>query len=246
MSRKYSQLPPNARAIIWCAVSTTRQAGEDRASMDEQEAWALDMCRQNGWQVVDILRVNGHSRNYKDLNTLASDARAKGIDAFDRLITHLNKADFDVFICRDANRFARRASLLHYIVESIIYDCHAVIYSQHDGWITEDNMAGFAALKGYSIEKDMQWIREGLSMGRKRLFERGMPVSGNTPLSHKRVRNERTGKGIGIVVNEESKLLYERIGTLLLEGLSWDEVGKELYVCAMATTTVITAPHSVI
>lgn len=226
---RYDKLPPHARAIIWCAVSTTQQAGDDRASMEEQEKWAMETCQKNGWQVVDILRVPGHSRNYKDINTLASDARAKGIDAFDRLIAHLERADFDVFICRDANRFARRASLLHYIIESIIDDCGAVIYSQHDGWVDSSNAAGFSAMKGYSTTQDMRWIREGMKIGKEKLVKRGIPPSGIVSSSHKKVRDVNTGKTTAIVVNDEMLDLYLAVGELLLEGLAWNQMGEALY-----------------
>lgn len=226
---RYDKLPQNARAVIWCAVSTTRQAADDRASMDEQERWALEVCHKFGWQVVDVMRVPGHSRNYKDLNTLASDARGKGIDAFDRLIAHLEKADFDVFICRDANRFARRASLLHYVVESIIEDCGAVIYSQHDGWVDSSNAAGFAAMKGYSTTQDIQWMRNGTALGKEKLIKNGIPASGIMSSSHKRVRDTNTGKTTAIVLNDEMLDFYTHVGTLLLAGIPWSRMGRELY-----------------
>src|SRR6185369_5529300 len=120
--------------------------------------------------------VPGHSRNYKSLDKLAADARADGIAAFDQLIEHLENCDFDVFVCRDANRFARRASLLHYIVESIIEDCGARIYSFNDGWVDATNADIFAMVKGYSTSKEIKDIVEKARRGKDRLTERGLPV----------------------------------------------------------------------
>jgi hypothetical protein len=97
-------------------------------------------------------------------------------------------------------------------------------------------MAGFSALKGYSIDKDMQWIQQGLQMGRERLFERGMLPSGVMSLSHKKERDSRTGKAIRLVPNEDVRKLYECIGELLLDGVAWNQLGTELYnrwgICA--------------
>lgn len=240
-------LPVNARALIWCAVSTATQAQENRASMEEQERWAVNVCRDNNWQVIDILRVSGHSRNYKDIHTLANDARAKGIDAFDKLIAHLDRCDFDVFLCRDANRFARRASLLHYLIESIVEDCGAVIYSQHDGWVDKQNAAGFAAMKGYSTTQDMSWVSNGMRMGRKKRFEKGLPAGGVLSTSHKFVRDPQTGKAQDLTINNDMLFLYHCMGELVLEGVAWGKIGEELYRRwgLKSTTGVLYAHRSV-
>src|SRR4051812_40175169 len=105
------------RAVIWCAVSTKVQASDELASLPDQEANQRALCVANGWQIVDVLRVPGHSRRYIDIHKLAAHARAEGVDAFDRILDLWEREAFDVLICRDGNRFARTQSLHAYFVE---------------------------------------------------------------------------------------------------------------------------------
>lgn len=218
------------RAIIWAAVSSAPQANEDeKYSLPSQVEDAQALCEREGWTVVDVLKVPGHSRNYKSLENLADDARAKGIDAFDRLIEHLEHCDFDVLICRDANRFARKASLLHYIVESIIEDCSARIYSFNDGWVDATNADLFAMVKGYTTAKEMKWIKEAARRGKDKLIERGLPISSTVPLTHKRLRDPVTGKDVGLIVNEDLRRLWDDMARLVLCGIGWNNIPQALY-----------------
>lgn len=217
----------NTRALLWCAVSTVEQTTDDKHSLPSQEADAVAFCEKNNFTIVDILRVPGHSRNYRSLDKLAADARAVGIDAFDQLITHLNNADFDVLIVRDANRFARKASLLHYIVECVIEDCGAKIYSFNDGWIDATNADIFAMVKGYTTAKERKWLTEQRAAGMRHRFERNEPL-GKLPLSHIAVRDGR-GKMITAALNPAYVHLWPDVAAVLLDGVSWTFAGDELY-----------------
>lgn len=218
------------RAIIWAAVSSAPQANEDeKYSLPSQVEDAEALCKREGWTVIDVLKVPGHSRNYKSLETLAADARAKGITAFDRLIEHLERRDFDVLICRDANRFARKASLLHFIVESIIEDCGARIYSFNDGWVDETNADLFAMVKGYTTAKEMKWIKEAARRGKDKLLERGLPLGRFVPLTHVRMRDPVSGKDVGLVVNENLRRLWDDMAELVLSGIGWNYIPQILY-----------------
>lgn len=216
------------RVIIWCAVSTVAQADEDeKYSLPSQEADARAVCAREGWQVVDVMRVPGHSRDYKSLDKLASDAAVKGIDAFHKLIEHLEKCDFDVLICRDANRFARRASLMSYIIESIVDDCGRRIYSLNDGWVDKQNAGMFAAMKGYSAAQDIKFLVEARKRGIVARAERGL-LTHTPPMSHVTIRDDR-GKAIRVEVREDRRQLWTDIGNLILEGVSWRNLEQELY-----------------
>lgn len=217
------------RALVWCAVSTVAQANEDeKYSLPSQEADAKAMCEREGWQIVDILRVPGHSRDYKSIDKLAADAAAKGIDAFYKLIQHLEKCDFDVLICRDANRFARRASLMAYVVESIVDDCGRRIYSFNDGWVDKQNAGMFAAMKGYAAAQDIKFLVEARRRGMHARAERGLLVSSRDPFSHVTVR-DAGGKALRTEVNERLRRLWDDAATLILEGVSWPQIEAQLY-----------------
>lgn len=217
------------RGIIWTAVSTASQADEDeRASMGNQEADLRAFFEKEGIEIVDVLRVPGHSRNYKSLDALAAHARKEGIDAFDKLIQHLEAGDFDVIGVRDANRFARRASLLHYIAESIVEDCGAKIYSLSDGWVDSSNVDVWAMVKGYETNKQRKWISGELNRGKDKLAEKGLP-EGRVLWTHTLIRNPKTGKAIGMVINEEMRPITNDMATLILKGVPWHQLGIELY-----------------
>ncbi|HEX2909064.1 MAG TPA: recombinase family protein [Phototrophicaceae bacterium] len=233
------------RALIWAAVSTTQQANEDeKYSLPAQVDDALALCRREGWTVVEVLKVPGHSREYKTLDKLAADARIKGIDAFDRLICHLENCDFDVLICRDSNRFARKASLLHYIVESVIEDCGARIYSFNDGWVDATNADIFAMVKGYTTQKEMKWLRDGAKKGRDKLIEQGLPGTGHVLMSHRVVRDKR-GKVCAVEVDENKRRLWEDVAYLLVqENMPWLRLSLVLFEqYGHASTTGRPIPH---
>lgn len=216
------------RALIWAAVSTRAQADEDKHySLQAQEADARALCQKEGWQIVDVLRVPGHSRDYKTLEKLAADARAQGIDAFDKLMQHFEARDFDVFICRDANRFGRSPSLIHQIVEYIIDDCGARIYSFNDGWVDSANADIFAMIKAYTTKKEMRWIRDMGQRGKDKLAERGL-IPHVVPMTHIAVRDPRTGKQVAVAVNEAKRRLWDDIADLLLAGVGWNVLPREL------------------
>lgn len=218
------------RAIIWAAVSTTAQADEDEHySLQAQEADGRALCEREGWQIVDVLRVPGHSRDYKTLEKLAADARGRGIDAFDKLIEHFEACDFDVFICRDANRFARSPSLIHQIIEYIIDDCSARIYSFNDGWIDAHNSDIFAMVKAYTTRKEMRWIREMLTKGKDKLAERGLPAGQKPMMAHVVVRDPINGRALRLELDDSKRKLWDDLAALILEGVGWVQIEAVLY-----------------
>lgn len=93
------------------AVSSVPQAEDDKVSLPQQETDARNLCLKEDWAIVDVLKTPGHSRYYLDLEECAADMMTQGIDTFDKLMMHVRARDFDVFICRDSERFARSQSL---------------------------------------------------------------------------------------------------------------------------------------
>lgn len=218
------------RAIIWAAVSTRPQAEEDeKFSIPVQISEAEAVCAERGWQIIDRLIVPGHSRNYRDLNTLARDARAEGIDAFDRLIAHFERRDFDVIVCRDANRFARKSSLLHMIVETVIEDCRASIYSLQDRYLIDENNADmWATMKGYASRAEVKWLVKASTEGLKKRVERGL-TGQKTPFSHRIIRDENY-KALKAVVDESKRGLFNDIFQLIVvERAPFNGIERTLY-----------------
>ena len=159
------------RAISWAAVSSAVQADDDRESIPTQIAENEAAAQRLGLSLEDTLVVPGHSRRYLDFHELAQDARAKGIDAFDKLLSHIRAGDFDVLLCRDGDRFARSQALHAYIVESVI-EAGARIYSLADGWIDKSNYRMFIALGGYRSAGDIDKLVSRRDMGMRGRIKR--------------------------------------------------------------------------
>lgn len=219
------------RALIWAAVSTTPQADEDeKFSIPKQIEDGERMANENGWRIVDTLVVPGHSRDYRTLEQLAADARKKDIDAFDRLIKHFRDHDFDIFICRDANRFARKASLLHYIAEMIIEDCGALIYSQSDNmYIDDEKLPWWATIQGYKVRAEVKALVDGRNNGMDKRAQRGLPTSSTLLRTHLVIRDE-FGRALRMEVDEDQRRLWDDVYHLLTEQHNpWGQIEDELF-----------------
>lgn len=56
------------------AVSSHAQHQPDKISLPQQEADARGVAETNGWDIVDLMMVPGHSRRYIDFHVLADHA----------------------------------------------------------------------------------------------------------------------------------------------------------------------------
>jgi hypothetical protein len=216
------------RCIIWCAVSSRAQNEPDKISLPQQEADACALAEGNGWQIIDVLKVPGHSRRYVDFHELASDAAKQGVDAFHRLLRHWEAQDFDVMIVRDGDRFARTQALHAYVVERTI-NIKARIYSLQDGWIDLNNYRMWIALGGYKAAGDIDRFVKARDDAITDRAKRGLPITSRVPMSHKVIRDQNTGKAICLQVNEDKRRLWDDLAELILEGVAWFSIEDELF-----------------
>ncbi len=216
------------RALLWCAVSTPEQAKFDKYSLPEQEAQERAWCEQNGYIVTDVLRVPGHSRYYIDIHECAADMAKQGIYALTRLMElwKSKPRSFDVLVCRDFTRFARRAAMLTYIVEATL-DAGALIYSLSDGWVNIDNSSIVVALAGFKTRHDISDLQVRKNDGMKSRMDRGLSQFA-VLRSHKLIFDDK-GKPSHLELNPDYSQLWIDLATLLLEGVSWRQIGVELY-----------------
>lgn len=221
-------MPTPLNALILAAVSANEQADPDKFSLDAQVNDSLAVAEKNGWNVIDTIRIEGHSRNYRTLAQLAAAARANSEPGFDKFIQHLEKKSFDVLIVRDANRFARKASLLYEIVDTILEDVGARIYSLSDGWVNADNADMWLMVKGYEIRKQMNWLQKEMVRGRYKLVERGLPQGKRFVWSHMKVRDE-TGKVLAFVPDPSKTSVIARAAQLVVDRVSWRFIEQQLF-----------------
>jgi DNA invertase Pin-like site-specific DNA recombinase len=224
------QRNPNAtlRALSWIAVSSGKQAKDDKISLPEQQRLNRAVAAENGWEIIDELRVPGHSRRYIDIHTCAADMRAQGIDAFDKLLAHWEARDFDVLICYASDRFARTQSLLAYVVEMTILECGAVIHSIQDGLITRQNLRMFVSMTGYKAASDMDRLREFAAKDRRKRAEAGKAISPKVPMSHRVVRDPVSGKDTGVELRAELMPMWLDLADLLLQGIGYQRLPDEM------------------
>lgn len=217
------------RAIIWAAVSTKAQANEDKESLPQQEEQARNLCAERNWQIVDVLRVPGHSRNYFDFQKLAGHAAKKGIDAFHKIEQHWEKGDFDILIVRDGDRFARTQSLHAYFTERTILEARANIWSFADGEINETNYSGWTALSGYKASNENRAKVKKYHEGMDGNAKRGVLGGAIPPTTHRLVRDPKTGRPKKLVLDETKRLLFDDLAELFLAGVSYSQLEPELF-----------------
>lgn len=208
------------RALSLSAVSTRKQT--DGVSLEAQQADNIRTAEQHGWQVVDTLIVAGHSRRYSSMAEAAAAMRRKKIDAFDRLIQHLQAKDFDILLCRDGNRFARKQSLFAQIVETII-EGGARIYTMLDGMVDERNYTMFIAMSGYRAAQEINENVKKQGEGKRARLAGGLPEA-RAPHYMIPIRDTRTGESVDYRYDERYAPLWQALKTELLAGTNWLEI----------------------
>jgi hypothetical protein len=219
----------NQRAILWLAVSTAVQATDDKASLPVQEAEAREACQQNGWKVIDVLRVPGHSRDYIDIHECARDMRAEGIDAFDRLLQHWEQRDFDILVVRDGSRFARTQALHAYVVERTIRAGANIYLVATNELVTAKNQRTLIMIGGFVAASEMDTLRQRHRIGTDALVERGLPVNAGATAAHRIIRDPGNGRVIGIELNPERRQEWLHLAELVLEGVPYLQLAQEMF-----------------
>ncbi|MDX2140313.1 MAG: recombinase zinc beta ribbon domain-containing protein [Chloroflexota bacterium] len=216
------------RALSWAAVSSREQASADKFSVEDQIARNQKIADERGWTIIETLIVPGHSRHYSDIRQLADIARKKGIDAFARLLWHIEQRDFNVLIVRDADRFARKASLMWQILEMVVDDCGAYIYSDVDSMLVDrNNVDMFGMVKAYKTNREQKDRVERFRKGILGRAERGLIPAGLPHLTHMRVFDAK-GTEVGTALNPDCLPLMQDLATLFLEGVGYQRLGDEL------------------
>lgn len=214
------------RCLIWCAVSTPRQADDTHFSLPKQEEDARAVCEKEGWRVVDVIRIPGHSRYYDTIAEAATDMREAGIDALDKFMQHITRRDFDVLVVRDTDRFGRTPSMLNEVMQKT-YRAGAKVNTLAGGMIERHESLVRATFGGMMSATDIERLVQYRHNGMLKRTSRGLPVA-RPPLSHVVVRND-SGKPLRLVPNEAVRHVIEEAVRLFLEGVGWRGLGDEVF-----------------
>lgn len=217
---------PQQRAVIWCAVSTAAQAMEDKTSLDAQESDGRAAAAREGLEVIEVLKVPGHSRRYLSLEKCAADMLAAGIIAFSRLIELWESRGFEALIVRDGDRFARTQSLHLRVVEETI-QAGARILSLADGWIDANNYRLWGALNSYKAASEIDQMQKRRAASLRARLASGLPWALPT-FPYIVERDPRNGRAVRLVVDESKRGLLNDIAAVVLEGVAWDRIHARL------------------
>jgi DNA invertase Pin-like site-specific DNA recombinase len=218
------------RAVIWAAVSTPEQAEDEKESLPAQRRDLLRACEEHGWQVIDILEVPGFSRRYLDLDEFAEDAVRENIFAGRELRRHLKQRDFDVFVCRDGDRFGRSQSLFSRVAEDILFVQHKFIFALNGGGLISETNGGreWITMQSYRASKHVDDLVRWRNMGMDRRAARGLPTTSQIPMTHLLIRDEK-GDAAKLIVNNELRPMFNRVAELIIEGVPWREIEVVLF-----------------
>jgi DNA invertase Pin-like site-specific DNA recombinase len=212
--------PP--RILIWAAVSSKAQASEEKDSLPTQVAdgkrWAADV----GGEVVAVLKVPGHSRNYG----FFADAERE-MPAYRRLRELCEGRAFDRLWCRARDRLGRTDALIAQ-VEYLISEAGARIYSAAmpiEGG-TETARLYLSGMERAGSQAFVVVMTEAHDRGMRSRVRRGL-VASRWPYGYRPVRDNGGRVVGGEIVPEEAEAL--RLATrLFLEGQSYAKIADAL------------------
>lgn len=221
------------RAIIWCAVSTPEQAEDAKESLPAQEKELRALAERHKYEIVDVLIIPGFSRDYLDIYEFANDAAQQGIEAGLKLLYYMDdpnyrKPKFDVFLCRDSDRFGRTQSLLTRIAETILVKMNLLIHSQYDGLIDRPKARMFISMAGYRAAGAIDDLKDKRKFGMPARAKKGLALARKQTHVYRAVY-DNLGNELGIEVDRSKQRLWDDLATLILEGISWNVMEIQLY-----------------
>jgi DNA invertase Pin-like site-specific DNA recombinase len=216
--------PRPPRAILFLAVSTARQAADDRASLPEQERVLRETAEAQGWHVADVIRIPGVSRGHYTYAEFAAAANQVGVTDAARMFDHWRARDFDVLAAVTFSRLGREQSILNEVIRRTI-DVGARVYAVQGGWVTDENADPMGAIEGLLVATERREIRRRHRFGTQARFDKGQPYA-RPPAPYLEIRN-LSGKLERIEVREDWRRLFDDIHQLVVErrvGLRYVEV----------------------
>lgn len=215
------------RAVLWVAVSSERQAKDDKISLAYQEEVERAWCAKNGYDVLEVLRVEGHSRSDPNLIRLLELYKKKGVLAYERLQELWAANGFDVLVAYSSDRLGRSGTLIHWVIETTFYEGMQICLTEGGGLMDASNYRMQTLLGTAQATMPMDAFKDKTKQTKLKLAAAGLST-GRWPMSHLPVRDPISGKTLEVIVNEENRPLYEAIADLLLEGVPWNKMGERL------------------
>lgn len=227
MKHNNAQTTSEESVLLWAAVSTKIQ---DKYSVEDQLRLGREWVAKQRATVVEELVVRGFSRDYWTLaDVVAAAAHDPDMEAFAKLQAHIRKKSFTVFLCFDADRFGRTASLVQEIIGRITRDCNARIYTLFDNvWMDAESGLMIGTMKGFKAQQDLSKLKDYRVTGMDNRARDGKSTAMIVPVFQKRIRNA-DGRETGVAINEDMRPLFTDIATVILRGTPWGSTEKILF-----------------
>lgn len=215
------------RVLIWCAVSKPHQATPDKISLIEQERSAREWVEKNGCEVVGILTVPGESRSETDVLTIFEEFAEKGIFAYHDLRRMWQEPrQFDILVCYHDSRLARSEAMFAYVVSNVMR-AGAQIYCMIGGWYQPDDYKTKMAFGMISVSSEMERFIRLTAAKKSRRASIGTLIHSVPCWAYRIERDERL-TALRKVPDEQHRTVIEAAARLVIEGVGWGLVEREL------------------
>lgn len=206
-------------AVIWRAVSSEAQAGDDTVSLAHQEDVARQHAARHNLRVVEVI-TSDDSRSVIRLDKAIANPRL----GYSRLVSLVEARAFDVLIFYDASRLGRNRALLTTVQELcyasrvILYDCanppHTLSADVGDAQRIMDS------LQAATAQNEVSRQNKRLQFGRDGRAKRGQ-FAGSVPYGY-RAEGER------ITADPLTAPVVQRIFAAYLDGHGLPRIAADL------------------
>ncbi len=172
-----AMMPPKPiRAAIYCRVSTDRQVGPDKGSMDDQLARCYALAETKGWHVVEVFDEGDAS------------AGSASRPEFQRMIAAAEAEQFEVIIVRELSRLSREKTA-RLAIETLCIDWEITVANARTG-MTFGKQSNLGAGIMWAVESEMAEAELAersfrTTMGMTSKAERGLVPGAKAPYGYR-------------------------------------------------------------
>jgi site-specific DNA recombinase len=211
------------RVLIWAAVSSKPQAAEDKDSLQVQENAGRAYADRIDGEIIDVLRVPGHSRDLWRWE----EAEAE-MPAYRSLRRHCKSEDFDILFAWDTDRLGRDAALSQQVL-SLVKRAGASVYIASGGYMVggESESASYIyAIDGVRANQEQHKRVKRHRFGMQARVRRGLHP-GNWPYGYRPIR-DANGETVGAEFVPHEAESVQRLTQLYLDGHGYRAIARKL------------------
>jgi len=211
------------RVGVWCAVSSTGQATDDKVSLPSQEQMGKEFAASLEGTVCAVYVVPGHTRDI----TFYEDA-ARQMEAYRKLRDDVLAKRLDVLHAVDPDRLGRDPALVQTVI-SMCEKNNCEVYFSSSPHVVGKKGHGARYVEAFMSVRasEMQSIRvERHERGIRGRIRRGL-ASSHWPYGYKPIRNER-GRVTGAELDEPAASAVRHVTKLFLEGHSYAAIAERM------------------